>query len=163
MSELAGQPRHSARVLLVDAAGRVLLLRTLNDPTDCRAGHGWHAPGGPVRDGETPAAAAARELREETGLDLRPGRLGRPVAVASGRAGTVPRRDEFFLCRVDTHRVDTAGMEAAERAAHARHRWWDATALASSTEPVHPPGLPHLLADLLAGHAPDPPTELPWR
>ena len=30
----------------------------------------WNAPGGKVREGETPAQACRREIREETGLDL---------------------------------------------------------------------------------------------
>ena len=35
----------------------------------------WEFPGGKVRPGETPAQAAARECREETGLDVIPGLL----------------------------------------------------------------------------------------
>ena len=49
------------RALVVDGEGRVLLVRHTYLP-------GWHLPGGRVNKGETAAAAAARELREETGL-----------------------------------------------------------------------------------------------
>ncbi|MEI8394927.1 MAG: NUDIX domain-containing protein [Rhodospirillaceae bacterium] len=49
------------RALAVDGTGRVLLVRHTYIP-------GWHLPGGRVDKGETAAAAAARELREETGL-----------------------------------------------------------------------------------------------
>lgn len=51
------------RVLVTDAAGAVLLVRHSYTP-------GWHLPGGAVDPGESLAAAAARELLEETGLTL---------------------------------------------------------------------------------------------
>jgi 8-oxo-dGTP diphosphatase len=50
-----------------DAAGRVLLVRC--------ADRGWSVPGGRVELGETLTAACARELREETGLEVRVGDL----------------------------------------------------------------------------------------
>lgn len=49
------------RALVVDGEGKVLLVRHTYLP-------GWHLPGGRVNKGETAAAAAARELREEAGL-----------------------------------------------------------------------------------------------
>lgn len=55
-------------LVFTDAAGRILLVKpTYNDV--------WHLPGGVVEDGESPAAAAVREVREELGLDVQAGRL----------------------------------------------------------------------------------------
>lgn len=54
-----------------DAAGRLLLIRRANEP-----GRGqWSLPGGRVEPGESDASAVARELREETGLEVRVGSL----------------------------------------------------------------------------------------
>jgi 8-oxo-dGTP diphosphatase len=54
-----------------DAAGRLLLVRRANEP-----GRGqWSLPGGRVEPGESDASAVARELREETGLEVRVGSL----------------------------------------------------------------------------------------
>lgn len=49
---------------------RILLL---NQDTDNE--RSWSLPGGKVEEGETLAAALVREMREETGLDVEPGRL----------------------------------------------------------------------------------------
>lgn len=49
---------------------RILLL---NQDTD--TGRGWSLPGGKVEEGEPLADALVREMREETGLDVQPGRL----------------------------------------------------------------------------------------
>jgi ADP-ribose pyrophosphatase YjhB (NUDIX family) len=50
--------------------GRILLL---NQDTD--TGRSWSLPGGKVEEGEPLATALVREMREETGLDVEPGRL----------------------------------------------------------------------------------------
>lgn len=59
----------SAGALIVDKAGRLLILK----PT---YKSGWTIPGGVMEaDGETPWEACRREVREETGIDVRSGRL----------------------------------------------------------------------------------------
>jgi ADP-ribose pyrophosphatase YjhB (NUDIX family) len=50
--------------------GRLLLL---NQDTD--TGRSWSLPGGKLEDSETLAEALVREMKEETGLDVEPGRL----------------------------------------------------------------------------------------
>lgn len=49
-----------------DGSGRVLVVRRANEP-----GRGlWSLPGGRLEPGESAAAAAEREVREETGLEV---------------------------------------------------------------------------------------------
>ena len=44
-------------------------------------GHSWAVPGGSIESGETPEQAAIREVKEETGLEVR---IVRPYAVVEG-------------------------------------------------------------------------------
>jgi 8-oxo-dGTP diphosphatase len=60
--------RMGSGVLLRDAGGRILLV----EPT--YKDH-WELPGGAVDTDESPYDAAARELKEELGLSVTPGRL----------------------------------------------------------------------------------------
>jgi 8-oxo-dGTP diphosphatase len=60
-----------AGAVVRDVAGRLLLVRRGRPPS---AGL-WSVPGGRVEPGETPAQAAGREVREETGLTVSVGAL----------------------------------------------------------------------------------------
>lgn len=66
-TRLTGQQR--ARVLVLDHKDNLMLVwETIG------VGR-WSVPGGGINKGETPAAAAARELYEETGIDVSPDSL----------------------------------------------------------------------------------------
>ena len=59
----------SVSVLVVDDHARLLLVRHAGSPD------GWAVPGGAVDVGESPAQAAIREIREETGIQISEPRL----------------------------------------------------------------------------------------
>ncbi|MFC5286143.1 NUDIX domain-containing protein [Actinokineospora guangxiensis] len=62
------RPLTAAGALFTDGDGRVLLVEPTYKPE-------WEIPGGVVEGSETPAEGCAREVREELGLEIVPGRL----------------------------------------------------------------------------------------
>jgi 8-oxo-dGTP diphosphatase len=84
------RPRHEGAVVAVYVGAALLLVRS-----SYRAG--WHLPGGGVRRGEMPEAAARRELAEEIGLAA-PALL--PAGVACGIWDGRRDRVHFFELRL---------------------------------------------------------------
>lgn len=74
----------AAGAVVLDAAGRLLLVRRARDPQRGR----WSLPGGKAHPHETLAETAERETLEETGLRVRAGRelWVATVAIPKGRA-----------------------------------------------------------------------------
>jgi 8-oxo-dGTP pyrophosphatase MutT (NUDIX family) len=143
--------RRAARVLLIDAAERVLLLHG-GDPARADQ-HWWFTPGGGLNEGETPALGAARELLEETGLRVDPAELGEPVHHETTEFSYDNRQyrqdQDFFLLRVDSWQVDTTGFDPEEQRTITAHRWWSVAELDTSTEQIFPIGLADLLRKVL--------------
>ena len=159
--------RESARVLLLDPLGRLLLLR-LAFPDSETGLPVWFPPGGGVEPGESHEQAARREIIEETGLldvPLGPWIWSRELIIQW--AGS-ERRGEWFHAveryyLADTLRTEitTAGWTDAERLDIAEYRWWTAAEVADAArEAVFVPRqLAALLPPVLAGELPD----LPFR
>jgi ADP-ribose pyrophosphatase YjhB (NUDIX family) len=123
----SGDPVICAGAVVRDAYGRLLLVRRGTPP----AQGSWTLPGGRVEPGESPAAAAAREVREETGLDVDVGRLLATVPVLG------------YLVHDFTATVVGGTLQAGDDAADVR--WF---AVDELTRIELSPGLLQALADM---------------
>ncbi|CAM3462600.1 NUDIX domain-containing protein [Kibdelosporangium persicum] len=149
--EAAPVPRPSARVLLLDGEGRVLLFHGSN-PGDANDTF-WFTVGGGVEPDEDIRAAALRELHEETGIKLDDDQLTGPVwrrrVVFSFDGRSYDAEEWFFVARTPTTTVDTSGFDRIELDTIDEHRWWSAADLRSTTDTVYPVQLADLLPGLL--------------
>jgi 8-oxo-dGTP pyrophosphatase MutT (NUDIX family) len=155
--------RPTARVVVLDPAGRVLLLGArLVDPAlppgDVLF---WYTPGGGVEDGESLRVAAVRELAEEIGLVVEPADLEGPVwlrrHLGAFAGQDIDSRETFFVLRGVVHDVDPAGRTELEVLGEEPHRWWTAAEVAASGETFAPADLAERLPELLRGPWTGPP------
>jgi 8-oxo-dGTP pyrophosphatase MutT (NUDIX family) len=133
--------RRSARIILLDDAGRVLLIRFVLPRRDGDYLF-WATPGGEIEGSEYPLAAAQRELREELGLVLP---LSGPVHHASGtfefKHEVVDNVDAFYLAHFAGGPITLGGIDEDERSVLKEVRWWTPDEIDASTDPVYPPDL----------------------
>jgi ADP-ribose pyrophosphatase YjhB (NUDIX family) len=154
--------RLTARVLLFDAQGRILLMKGRVASQPDRPGE-WFTVGGGVEAGETLEIAAAREIREESGIeDARVGPVvwRRNLILRLERDDPVVFREFYLVARCAGAEPRRDGWDAAERALIDDIRWWTLDELRATAEPVHPPGLAQMLPDIAAGRYPPTPTPL---
>ena len=144
--------RGTARVLPVDAGGRVLLL--LGRELLRRGNHFWMSVGGGVERGESLAQAAARELREETGIRVEPAGLGAPVgrSVIEFASFGLPVTQEqtYFALAVQDTAVSLAGLGRLERLTVVSHAWLTEAGLGQRPERLSDPELPLLVRAAVA-------------
>ena len=145
--------RHTARVLLVDPQGRILLMKG-RLPGDPEAPHVWFTVGGGVEAGETTHAAAAREIVEETGLG--DARLGPVVWTGEAMLHDRKRRpvhfkEAYVVAWTQGGELSRDGWRPLEREFVDDLRWWTLGELQATPEQIYPEGLADLLPDVLAG------------
>jgi 8-oxo-dGTP pyrophosphatase MutT (NUDIX family) len=156
----------SARALLVDPQGRVLLMKLASG----RVALGpmasqqtfWLTPGGSLQPGESFEDALVREIFEETGLRLNyPGhwiwtspkrivRDGQPV-------DTLAR---VYIQRVPSFQPMPTALTVQEREIFRELRWWSTDEIAASSETFIPRQLALLLKPLLNGAWPVDPVRI---
>jgi 8-oxo-dGTP pyrophosphatase MutT (NUDIX family) len=145
--------RRAARVIVLDDAGRALLVR--GHDADQPERSWWFTVGGGIDAGETAVEAALRELREEAGLTLAPEDLEGPVMTRAGIfhffAETCRQDEVFFVARVGAGHVPVAdGWTDVEREVLDELRWLTAEELRAQPYEVFPTALPDVV-DALAG------------
>jgi 8-oxo-dGTP pyrophosphatase MutT (NUDIX family) len=154
--ELRRVERNVVRVVVLDAANRVLLLQT-RDLGNPAFGTSWELPGGGMESGETYIEAAVRELREETGIKVEPAHVGIPTwrrdveytyrgeRRLQHEVVVIVRLDEAAPNVEDSQRVDFESED------HFAYRWWAVDEIVCSDQRFYPRRLPALLRSFLAG------------
>lgn len=138
--------RLGGRVILLDPAGRVLLIHERIEDGKTH----WLTPGGGVEAGETPREAAVRETAEETGIQI--GAIaGVDVVLTTRRSWTWAGRnydqlDHYFVAHVSAGLVVAPySLTDVEAQTLIGHRWWTAGDLRRTAEVIEPPELAELL------------------
>ena len=119
---------HGVAGVILDKRSRVLLLKHR-----FWRGQRWGLPGGLARRGETLAATLRRELREETGLDVRPSKLLR-LTTTGGRLA------HFILLAESEGEPEVRSAEIMDA------RFWERTELPENLVPAHRELLEEILA-----------------
>jgi 8-oxo-dGTP pyrophosphatase MutT (NUDIX family) len=116
--ELTGLKRAAVAIALVDAgdnSGGTALLLTLRASGLRAHSSQWALPGGRCDAGETPVAAALRELHEELGLELKPDDV-------LGQLDDYPTRSGYLITPVVAWAADSAKLAPNPAEVRSVHR-----------------------------------------
>jgi 8-oxo-dGTP pyrophosphatase MutT (NUDIX family) len=157
--------RPTARLFIFDPSNRLLLIRYRTTPPIAppysQVKSLWFTPGGGLEPGETTREAAARELMEETGLDLP---IGQEVAYREEDVTFFQKKvcvvERYFLVRATTSYIDTQFLADTEDDDVLEVGWWSMTELRQLKDHIDPPSLLALAEQLARGELPVEPVNL---
>jgi 8-oxo-dGTP diphosphatase len=153
--------RLTARVLLFDDDGRILLLK---GRLPNRSTSSWFTVGGGVEPGETLLEAALREIAEETGfvenVELGPIVWTREAVsmLASGEMALF--KESYIVARCRGGEASRAGWEAHELDLIDDIRWWSLEEIAATTDRIWPERFCELIGAVARGEHPASPLEI---
>ncbi|WP_374575720.1 NUDIX hydrolase [Phenylobacterium sp.] len=155
--------RITARVLLFDPDGRVLLMKGRLPSTPAAPGV-WFSVGGGAEPGESVLEAAAREIVEETGFtdaELAEVVWYREVVLSNRRGDPVLFKESYVVARCAGGEPSREGWQALERELVDDLCWWSAAEIRAARDEVfYPEGFADLLEEVLAGPPPTAPRVL---
>lgn len=98
----------------------------------------WATPGGGMEEGETPLAAAIREVREELGIEVTlEGPVHKAVGIFEFEGTLIENTDHFFTGRWDGI-PRLVGATETESAALQEVRWWTLDEIERTHDAIFP-------------------------
>lgn len=155
--------RPTARVLLFDELGRILLLkgRLPNRPAHTAS---WFTVGGGIEPGETLVQAALREIAEETGfvdgVELGPIVWTRQSVSDLVTGETVLFKESYIIARCRGGEPARDGWEPYEHDLIDDIRWWSLEEIASTSDRIWPERFRELIGAVAEGDHPTEPMEI---
>ncbi len=155
------QRRPSARLLILDDQGRVLLFRFAFSDGALAGETYWATRGGGLDAGGRYEDAAIREMREETGIAIADPGLHvaeRECVVPMPDGESIVSVERYFVIKVGDASLSRTGWTEHETKVMVEHRWWPVPELEQTAATVWPKNLPAILA-----HAAIDPAQPPLR